>query len=155
MRAARGEIIVFNLVRKCEWCSKSRPLKDTSTVDTMPTIHFDCLIPETDVPAVQAAFNKLTTLLLRDKAAAKLDFSWGSGSADQLREAYPAADPSWPAYSFTIKAEGVAGSVNQLAMVYSKILNPPQELPDDPVLLQAEENFEAPPKYHWSVHVFG
>lgn len=121
----------------------------------MPTIHFDCLIPETDVPAVQAAFNKLTTLLLRDQAAAKLDISCSRGSANQLQQAYPAADPSWPAYSFTIKAEGVAGSVNQLAMVYSKILNPPQELPDDPVLLQAEENFEAPPKYHWSVHVYG
>lgn len=121
----------------------------------MPTIHFDCLLPKPDVPAVEAAFDKLTTLLLRDNAAVKLDISCGSSSADQLREAYPKADPNWQAYSFTIRAEGVHGSVNQLAMIYSRIFNPPQELPDDPVLLQDEKNFETPPKYPWSVHVYG
>ena len=53
---------------------------------------------------------------------------------------------------YLISAEG-ASSMNQLAMGLSRVLTPKAELPNDPVALERQMDFELPAVYPWAAEV--
>lgn len=56
-------------------------------------------------------------------------------------------------HRYVIEVEGYEGSVNQLAMSYSRLLTPPAALPTDRVMLEDELSHERPAHYPWTVEV--
>ncbi len=153
----------------------------------MPIIHFDCLLPNEYVLAVQKAFDRLSVLLQRDAKvesvstthiAAPSDFTTelvaqlrkiyedeyhdlleqvddqADDDCDQYRRLGVFAPKSLKPHRFAIVAENVGGSINQLAMLYSRILTPPAQLPADAITLEQAEQFEIPARFPWAVHVY-
>lgn len=141
-------------------------------------------MPDSEVNSVKAAFEQLSELLTRDAVAAALTVTHIIKPADmsvdligQLQQIYleenkdlldQAGDDmdryddlgvfppeSLVPHRFAVTAQGVQGSVNQLAMMYSRILTPPANLPSDPVVLENAEEFEVPARYPWTVQVYG
>lgn len=54
---------------------------------------------------------------------------------------------------YLIEVSGVKGSVNQITMIFARLLTPPAELPKDAFLLEQEEAYEIPATYPWSVEI--
>ncbi|MCK7641732.1 hypothetical protein JIM95_002175 [Corynebacterium sp. CCM 8835] len=130
----------------------------------MPTIVFDCLVPDTDVEGLSERFSRATDELVEageiEAASVVFDPSprVGPDLEAELRRIYRVehadldmADASVCRYR--IQLNGVRGSVNQLAMTLSRILTPPAVLPRDRVLLEQEALYERPATYPWSVRV--
>ncbi|MBI8989221.1 hypothetical protein [Corynebacterium meridianum] len=130
----------------------------------MPTIVFDCLVPDTEATGLSERFSRATDELVEagDIEAASVVFD-ASPRVDphlesELRRIYRVehadlemADASVCRYR--IQLNGVRGSVNQLAMTLSRLLTPPAVLPRDRVLLEQEALYERPATYPWSVQV--
>ena len=55
-------------------------------------------------------------------------------------------------FRYSITPEG-ADSLNRLAMGLSRILTPKVDLPNDPVMLEDQDRFEAASIYPWTVEV--
>ncbi|MBV7293987.1 hypothetical protein [Corynebacterium sp. TAE3-ERU16] len=130
----------------------------------MPTIVFDCLVPDTDADGLSERFSRATDELVEageiEAASVVLDPSprVDPDLEAELRRIYRVehadldmADASVCRYR--IQLDGVRGSVNQLAMTLSRLLTPPAVLPRDRVLLEQEALYERPATYPWSVRV--
>lgn len=129
----------------------------------MPTIQFDVLVPDDAAgKQVEEAFANAVEILVRHERLTS-----GSVTRDaapdvredtkaQLRHAYVEERGEEPGDAvvqrYLITAEG-AGSVNQLAMGLSRVLTPKAELPQDPVALERQMDFELPAVYPWAVEV--
>ena len=54
---------------------------------------------------------------------------------------------------YLIEVDGVKGSINQITMIFSRLLTPPAELPKDAFLLEQELAYEIPAVYPWTVEI--
>ncbi len=131
----------------------------------MPVIQFDVLLPVDRVTELRDVFHRAA-----DKLVAAGRATAGSvtlepqpelpdGVEDQLRSTYrdehegaDLADATVARY--LIEVEGLQGSVNRLAMAFSRFLTPAVDLPADPVRLENELVHEVPAIYPWAVEVF-
>ncbi|MEZ2120993.1 MULTISPECIES: hypothetical protein [unclassified Corynebacterium] len=131
----------------------------------MPTIVFDCLVPDAEAEGLSERFNRVTDELVDsgevEDASVTFDMSprVDPDLEVELRRIYRLehADLDMNDASvcrYRIRVNGVRGSVNQLAMTLSRLLTPPARLPRDRVLLEQEALFELPATYPWSVQVF-
>ncbi|AZA11717.1 hypothetical protein [Corynebacterium gerontici] len=121
-------------------------------------LHFDCLMPETAAELMGARINTLSELLIRDGmvADASLEHSKPSDAPEaELRAVYLEQHDELSfdtVHRFSIQVRG-AGSLNQVAMLYSKLFTPPAALPKDPAALEQESNFETTSPYPWFLSI--
>lgn len=134
----------------------------------MSVIRFDLLVPTSHVAGVAAQFEDLTALLLRDGKVQEAtvtvvaDPQLPDGVIAQLRTGYveeheerglrfPVADllPS----RLEVQLSG-ASSLNQVAMLYSRVLTPAAELPADVMALGEEKSYEVPARFPWLVEIY-
>ncbi len=130
----------------------------------MPAIQFDVLVPPGAAADVGAAFQRAVDILVRrgklasgsvrEDGVVEVDAS----VAEQLAATYehdrgtdPATDGA-TLHRYVINADGV-DSYNRLAMGLSRILTPKASLPDDPVRLEQQDQYERPSIYPWTVEV--
>ncbi|MDO4632182.1 MAG: hypothetical protein Q4A82_07870 [Corynebacterium sp.] len=148
----------------------------------MATIQFDCLMPACDVTDLLHRFEQLSALVVRDGKAetahvthdnhptvwAEIEtklrqtyveehqaiFDQAAENPEVLTEngVHPVADMAMHRYSVTVQE--VTGSINQLAMLYARLLTPPVKLPPVAVVVCSESEFELPAYYPWSVEVY-
>lgn len=129
----------------------------------MPTIQFDVIVPDDAAgKQVEDAFSSAVEILVRHERLT-------SGSVVRetapdvpedmvalLRRAYEEERGEEPGDAvvqrYLISAEG-ASSMNQLAMGLSRVLTPKAELPNDPVALERQLDFELPAVYPWAAEV--
>ncbi len=129
----------------------------------MPTIQFDVIVPDDAAgKQVEDAFASAVEILVRHERLT-------SGSVVRetapdvpedmvalLRRAYEEERGEEPGDAvvqrYLISAEG-ASSMNQLAMGLSRVLTPKAELPNDPVALERQLDFELPAVYPWAAEV--
>lgn len=131
----------------------------------MPKIQFDVLTPHDQAERVREVFSTACQKLQASgditTAAVLLDDA-PSIPADieaQLRQTYRDEHEdkdleNAAVYRYLITVGGVSGSVNQLAMVLSRLLTPHAVLPKDHVLLEDERAHERPAIYPWTLEVF-
>ncbi|MCS4536256.1 hypothetical protein [Corynebacterium sp. HS2168-gen11] len=147
----------------------------------MAFITFDFLAPSVAHTLVQQRFDALTTLLLRDAHAAKLEVTLEQSPqfpgevVQQLQQSYrsehedafDAADDDetllahhgvYPLEQLlpariVIEVVEPKASVNQLAMLYARILTPPATLPNSAIETMEEQRYEVPATFPWSVAV--
>ena len=129
----------------------------------MPTIQFDVIVPDDAAgKQVEDAFSSAVEILVRHERLT-------SGSVVRetapdvpedmvalLRRAYEEERGEEPGDAvvqrYLISAEG-ASSMNQLAMGLSRVLTPKAELPNDPVALERQLDFELPAVDPWAAEV--
>lgn len=147
----------------------------------MAFITFDFLAPIAAHTLVHQRFTALTALLLRDAHAAKLEVTLEENPqlpeeiVQQLQqsyrseheEAFDAADDDetllahhgvYPLEQLlpariVIEVVEPKASVNQLAMLYARILTPPAALPNSALETLEEQRYEVPATFPWSVAV--
>lgn len=54
---------------------------------------------------------------------------------------------------YLVEVDGVKGSVNQITMIFARLLTPPADLPKDAFLLEQETFYEVPATYPWTVEI--
>lgn len=130
----------------------------------MPKIQFDVLVPDAEAIALAGRFSVVANLLVEKgliehgivvhDPAANVD----QHVEDQLRQTYrdehddaDLEDASVNRY--LIEVDGVKNSVNQVTMIFARLLTPPAELPKDAFLLEQETAFEIPAVYPWTVEI--
>ena len=130
----------------------------------MPIIQFDVLVPHAQAQRVGEVFETATTKLV---AAGKLSSAsvqchstpaLYEGIEEQLRENYRNEHhgddlEDAEVYRYDIAVDGVTGSINQLAMVLSRLLTPHAVLPKDHVLLEDEAAHELPAIFPWTLEI--
>lgn len=133
----------------------------------MPAILFDCLMTPQDLDPLRAQFEKLAQLCIRDRRAEAIAITVDenpqidSGVKAQLRHIYAQDrdldEEELPAELTVIrvgvKCQQVRGSLNQLAMTFSRVLTPPANLDHDRVQLEREEDFEVPARFPWTIQI--
>ncbi|WP_018297024.1 hypothetical protein [Corynebacterium lubricantis] len=131
----------------------------------MPSIQFDVLIPNSPASAATdlvAAFSRAMEILEKRGMLSnpQVDHTPGqeydSFTVDQLREVYEkdrGEDPDEASMHRIIVTADDVRSYNQLAMGLSRILTPKADLPQDPVALERETDFEEPSIYPWTVEI--
>lgn len=130
----------------------------------MPKIQFDVLVPDTDSIDLAGRFTAVSDLLrnkeLLSSALVVHDPEPAVAPAveEQLRQTYrdehedtDLEDASVNRY--LIEVDGVKGSVNQITMIFARLLTPPAELPKDAFLLEQELAYEVPATYPWTVEI--
>lgn len=130
----------------------------------MPTIQFDVLVPDAQANRVSEIFSNATSTLVSNGSLHRADVTrvdvaqFPEGLEEQLRQTYrdeheerelDAAN----VYRYDIAVDGVNGSLNQLAMVLSRLLTPHAVLPKDHVLLEDEVAHERPAIFPWAVNI--
>lgn len=131
----------------------------------MPSIQFDVLIPDTPENAATdlvSAFERAMAILEKREMLSNPQVAHTPGqqcddfTLKQLREVYEderGEDPDEASmHRIIIVAEDVR-SYNQLAMGLSRILTPKADLPQDPIALERETDFEQPSIYPWTVEI--
>ena len=129
----------------------------------MPRIHFDVLVPDASAAAsVGDAFSRAVEILVQhgklEEGQVLIDElpELAPGIEEQLRTVYEderGEDPEGTQVArYVITATG-ASSMNQLAMGLSRVLTPKATLPQDPVALERQMDFELPAIYPWVVEV--
>lgn len=129
----------------------------------MPTIQFDVLVPDDAAgKQVEEAFSRAVEILVRHERLTSgsverdKDPNVHEDMVAQFRRAFEEERGEEPGDAivqrYLISAEG-ASSVNQLAMGLSRVLTPKAELPNDPVALERQMDFELPAVYPWAVEV--
>lgn len=119
----------------------------------MPAIVFDCLVPAEHFDALTRLFQALAERVSEVEGAdlkvtATSDVTLDPQVEQQLRELAP-GEPT----RFTIDiAEGVK-SLNQTAMLFSRLLTPQTDLPAEPVALHNEQAFEVDAYFPWTVTI--
>lgn len=130
----------------------------------MPIIQFDVLVPDEFAARVEEIFStagrklveagKLTSASVsRDDNPRIMD-----GVEESMRQSYRDEHldrelDNAAVRRYVIRVEGLEGSLNQLAMVYSRLLTPHAVLPKDHVLLEDEQAHEQPAIFPWTVEV--
>lgn len=130
----------------------------------MPKIQFDVLVPTAQATRVeeifQTAVNKLVNSGSIQSGSVGRDENPAlpEGMEDQLRQTYrdehedrDLEDASVQRY--VVEVEQPTGSVNQLAMVLSRLLTPHAVLPKDHVLLEDEVAHERPAIFPWALNI--
>lgn len=129
----------------------------------MPMIQFDVLVPDDAAgKQVEDAFAKAVEILVRHErltsgsVTRETEPDVHEDMLAQLRRVYEEERGEEPGdavvHRYFIVAEG-ASSLNQLAMGLSRVLTPKAELPNDPVALERQMDFELPAVYPWAVEV--
>lgn len=128
----------------------------------MPNICFHALVPDAEVAFLEDRFHKLSANLI-DAAAAqgfqikqRLD---PCPEEEQLRQVYREEHGDSEledanVYCIDISVLEPKRSLNEIAMVFARLLTPPADLPSEAAFLENEEAFEIPATYPWMVHVF-
>ncbi|AEG81979.1 hypothetical protein QP992_01790 [Corynebacterium ulcerans] len=141
----------------------------------MPTIQFDCLIDSENAASMTKRVRKLNELLIRDGKIVSADVTHDPHPPveplleDQLRQilreqrdseseydeddVVEASEDDVTVQRFSIDVSGVDGSLNELAMTYSRLFTPPADLPRDTLALHDEQAFEQLAPYPWSLEI--
>ncbi|AIU33003.1 hypothetical protein VH13_03975 [Corynebacterium ulcerans] len=143
----------------------------------MPTIQFDCLIDSENAASMTKRVRKLNELLIRDGKIVSADVTHDPHPhvepllEDQLRQilreqrdrdiapeydeddVVEASEDDVTVQRFSIDVSGVGGSLNELAMTYSRLFTPPADLPRDTLALHDEQAFEQATPYPWSLEI--
>ncbi|SER39910.1 hypothetical protein [Corynebacterium cystitidis] len=131
----------------------------------MPSIQFDILIPDQPTSAAEEladAFRRAVQILEKHKMLTDGEVAHTPGqkcddfTVNQLRNVYReerGEDPDHASMHRIIVTADNVRSYNQLAMGLSRILTPPAKLPNDPVALERETDFELPSLYPWTVEI--
>lgn len=130
----------------------------------MPKIQFDVLVPNDQSIDLAGRFTAVSDfiiskglmdsgLVIHDPVAPVAD-----DVEEQLRQTYrdeheelDLEDASVNRY--LIEVDGVKGSVNQITMIFARLLTPPADLPKDAFLLEQELLYEVPADYPWAVEI--
>ncbi|WP_123959956.1 hypothetical protein [Corynebacterium pseudopelargi] len=130
---------------------------------SIASIHFDVLAPEQAAELLPQRFDALSALLMKkgmiERAEVELSIP-DNALETELRAVYletyeelPPVDPeSMRVYRLSLKVD-TNSSLNQVAMLYSRLLTPPAALPNDPLALAKEEQFEQPAPYPWFLNI--
>lgn len=125
----------------------------------MPSILFDVLVPAEDAQTLEDDF---VTVLNRLVAAEKLAHATVTRTPhpevsqtveNELRKVYAGPKHDLEMHRYAVQVEGATGSINQLAMLLSRLMTPQADLPKDKVLLEREDVYELPPRYPWTVDI--
>lgn len=125
----------------------------------MPSILFDVLVPAEDAQTLEDDF---VTVLNRLVAAEKLAQATVTRTPhpevsqtveNELRKVYAGPEHDLEMHRYAVQVEGATGSINQLAMLLSRLMTPQADLPKDKVLLEREDVYELPPRYPWTVDI--
>ncbi|ARU46418.1 hypothetical protein [Corynebacterium silvaticum] len=141
----------------------------------MPTIQFDCLIDSENAASMTKRVRTLNELLIRDGKIVSADVTHDPHPhvepllEDQLRQILREQRDNEPEYDeddvveaseddvtvqrFSIDVSGVGGSLNELAMTYSRLFTPLADLPRDTLALNDEQAFEQATPYPWSLEI--
>lgn len=141
----------------------------------MPTIQFDCLIDSENAAFMTKRVRTLNELLIRDGKIVSADVIHDPHPhvelllEDQLRQILREQRDNEPEYDeddvveaseddvtvqrFSIDVSGVGGSLNELAMTYSRLFTPLADLPRDTLALNDEQAFEQATPYPWSLEI--
>lgn len=130
----------------------------------MPKIQFDVLVPNDQSIDLAGRFTAVSDFImskgLMDSGLVIHDPvpSVANEVEEQLRQTYrdehedlDLEDASVNRY--LIEVDGVKGSVNQITMIFARLLTPPAELPKDAFLLEQELLYEVPATYPWTVEI--
>ncbi len=138
---------------------------------TMPTIHFVCLVDDEHAAPLAGRFEQVAQLLVRDgkmssftvthdenpqvapEVDAQLRLTYTTDRDHDVDEVAEITGGMRP-HGYRIGVEGVQGSVNQIAMILSRVLTPAADLPADGVQLHREEDFEQPATFPWTVQIY-
>ena len=130
----------------------------------MPKIQFDVLVPDTDSIALAGRFTVVANLLIEKglmdhgvvvhDPAAKIAEAVEERLRQTYRDEHEDADLEESSVNrYLIEVDGVKGSVNQVTMIFARLLTPPAELPKDAFLLEQELAYEVPAVYPWTVEI--
>lgn len=140
----------------------------------MPKIAFDILMPTTQVEHLHHRFLELgrvmTSLddaLIEDVSVSSTPPADAAYIEPQLKEIFEqehneqtideAYGEQWgpsQMVRFLISLTPGKRSLNDIAMLFSRLLTPQADLPQQSVLLESQEAFEAPATFPWTVGVF-
>ncbi|WP_096456882.1 hypothetical protein [Corynebacterium suranareeae] len=130
----------------------------------MPKIQFDVLVPDADSIALAGRFSVVSNLLI-DKGLMEHGVVVHDPAVEvpqaveeQLRQTYrdeheDAELEESSVNRYLIEVDGVKGSVNQITMIFARLLTPPADLPKDAFLLEQELAYEVPAVYPWAVEI--
>lgn len=125
----------------------------------MPSILFDVLVPAEDAQTLEDDFANVLNKLVAAKKLATAHVtrtpnpSVGETVETELRKVYAGPEHDLEMHRYAIQVEGATGSINQLAMLLSRLMTPQADLPKDKVLLEREDVYELPPRYPWTVDI--
>lgn len=127
----------------------------------MPNICFHALVPQAEVAALAQRFQQLSTTLIDAAAATDIRVTHSAvacAEEDQLRQIFrdehaDAELENASVYAFIIELVEPQRSLNETAMVYSRLLTPSAVVHLEDTLVKPEESFEVPARYPWLVHV--
>lgn len=130
----------------------------------MPKIQFDVLVPDAKSIDLAGRFTAVSDLIIKkglmDSGLVIHDPvpAVSPEVEEQLRQTYrdehddeDLEDSSVNRY--LIEVDGVKGSVNQITMIFARLLTPAAELPKDAFLLEQEVLYEVPATYPWIVEI--
>ena len=128
----------------------------------MAIIQFDCLMPDSDTEALTQRFTQLSHLITRDGKAETAQVTHDANPAvpteiiTQLRaqlhqEHHPPTHVTM--YRYVVHLTGATGSLNQVAMLYARLLTPPANLPHNAIAAENESECEIPARYPWTVQI--
>lgn len=130
----------------------------------MPKIQFDVLVPDTQSIDLAGRFTAVSDFIIKkglmDSGLVVHDPAptVAPEVEEQLRLTYrdehedeDLEDASVNRY--LIEVDGVKGSVNQITMIFARLLTPAAELPKDAFLLEQELAYEVPATYPWTVDI--
>lgn len=130
----------------------------------MPKIQFDVLVPDDASIDLAGRFSAVSNFIvekgLMDSGLVVHDPEpqLFEGVEEQLRQTYrdehEDADLDDASVNrYLIEVDGVKGSVNQITMIFARLLTPPADLPKDAFLLEQELLYEVPATYPWLVEI--
>ena len=124
----------------------------------MATIQFDCLMPDSDTEALTQRFIQLSHLITRDGKAETAQVTHDANPAvpaeiiTQLQqEHHPPTHVTM--HRYVVHLTGATGSLNQVAMLYARLLTPPANLPHNAIAAENESECEIPARYPWTVQI--
>ena len=128
----------------------------------MATIQFDCLMPDSETEALTQRFIQLSHLITRDGKAETAQVTHDANPAvpaeiiTQLhaqlqQEHHPPTHVTM--HRYVVYLTGATGSLNQVAMLYARLLTPPANLPHNAIAAENESEYEIPARYPWTVQI--
>ena len=128
----------------------------------MAIIQFDCLMPDSDTEALTQRFIQLSHLITRDGKAKTAQITHDANPTvpaeiiTQLRTQLQQEHhlPTHVAmHRYVVHLTGATGSLNQVAMLYARLLTPPANLPHNAIAAENESECEIPARYPWTVQI--
>ena len=128
----------------------------------MATIQFDCLMPDSDTEALTQRFIQLSHLITRDGKAETAQVTHDANPAvpaeiitqlhAQLQQEHH-SPTHVTMHRYVVHLTGATGSLNQVAMLYARLLTPPANLPHNAIAAENESECEIPARYPWTVQI--